>query len=361
MAGHAAALRRPTPPPPALASRPCAGIIASMADELQRIIDTLSRARRVLIVTHVRPDGDAIGCCAAMAMGLETKGIEAEVVLLSQLPDKYAFAFKDNGVKWHDAEKGWPADLALERFDLLLVLDTGTWSQLPGLKERIEGWRRPTIVIDHHLTQEDWADIRLVDKEAAAAGEIVADLLEKWGVAWSRPIAEALYLAVASDTGWFQFSNTRPETMRLAARLMEAGVDTDRMYQALYQNERAARVGLMKRALGSLELLAGGRLAVMMVTRKDFEAAGADMTDTENLINVPLQVATVQVSIFVSESLDGSPVRVSLRSKGQVDVARFAQRFGGGGHARAAGLKLKGSLDEARGRVVAEMAKELAG
>src|SRR5206468_2901514 len=136
------------------------------------------------------------------------------------------------------------------------------------------------------------------------------------------------------DTGWFQFSNTRPYTMRLAALLMEAGVDTDRMYQALYQNERPERVALQTRAQQSLELLADQRLAVMRVAKRDFEELKAGVGDTENLINIPLQIRSVEVSLLFVEAQDAGPVRVSLRSKGQVDVAKFAEQFGGGGHAR---------------------------
>jgi phosphoesterase RecJ-like protein len=332
---------------------------ARPTDAYQQMIDELSRHRRVLITTHVRPDGDALGSTAALALGLKKQGIASEVLLLSHLPRKYAFAFQENGVAHHDAEQGWPAGLRLDDFDALVVADTGTWSQLPGLRERVERWDRPKLVIDHHLTQEDWATRKLVVTEAAAAAEIVAELLDRWGVPLDSAVASALYLGVASDTGWFQFSNTRPDTMRLAARLMEAGVDTDRMYQLLYQNERAERVALQSHALQSLELLADGRLAVMRIRRADFEQTKAKVPDTENLINVPLQIRTVQVSLLFVEPPEGGPVRVSLRSKGQVDVARFAEAFGGGGHARASGLKVDGPFEQVHDAVVDAMVQRL--
>jgi bifunctional oligoribonuclease and PAP phosphatase NrnA len=328
-------------------------------DPYRRVIDTLRRCRRVLVTTHVRPDGDALGTVAALILGMRKVGIEAEALLLSRLPRKYSFVFHDNNIAYHDVEKGWPESLALARFDALLVADTGTWSQLPGLKERVSAWDAPKVVLDHHLTQEDWATEKLVLTDAAAAGEIAAELFDQWEIPVDPAIASALFVAIASDTGWFQFSNTRPYTMRLAARLMEVGVDTDRLYQLLYQNERPERVALQTRAMQSMELLQGGRLAVMRVRRKDFEDLGADVADTENLINVPLQIRTVEVSLLFVEPRDAGPVRVSLRSKGQVDVARFAETFGGGGHARAAGLKLSDPLDAAHDRVVAAMSRQL--
>ena len=211
------------------------------------------------------------------------------------------------------------------RFDALLVVDTGTWSQLPGLKERVADWKVPKLVVDHHLTQEDWADAKLVVTEAAAAGEIAAELLDQWNSRdRSSRSATALFLAIASDTGWFQFSNTRPYTLRLAARLIEAGVNTDQMYQLLYQNERAERVALQTRAQQSLELLLDGRLAVMRrYERTILTRPRANVPDTENLINIPLQIRTVEVSLLLVEPREAGPVRVSLRSKGQVDVAKI--------------------------------------
>jgi bifunctional oligoribonuclease and PAP phosphatase NrnA len=331
-----------------------------MDETLKRFLEILCSCRRVLITTHVRPDGDALGTAAAMALGLRAKKIDSRVLLLSKLPAKYAFVLKENQIAYDQTEPDWPGDFSLEGFDALLVVDTGTWSQLPGLKDRLDGWKKPRLILDHHLTQENWADVKLVQTRAAAAGEIAADVLKQWGVPIDLPLATALFLAIASDTGWFQFSNTRPATLRLAADLMEVGIDTDQMYQHLYQNERAERVALQTRAQDSLELLMDGRLAVMTIAKADFAETGAKPSDTENLINIPLQIRTVGVSILIMEPADGSAVRVSLRSKGGVDVARFAEQFGGGGHARAAGLKLQQPVQEVRDAVVGAMEKMLA-
>jgi phosphoesterase RecJ-like protein len=326
-----------------------------MDDSFKLMIDALSTRKRVLITTHVRPDGDALGSTAALAMGMRKLGIAPEVLLLSHLPSKYAFIYRDNQIHYQDVEKGWPAEFSLDRFDALLVADTGTWSQLPGLADHLPALKGPRLVLDHHLTQEAWADVKLVDTRAAAAAEVVAELLDRWDIQLDQAIATALYLGIAADTGWFQHSNTRPQTLRLAATLMEAGVDTDAMYQHLYQNERAERLALQTRAMQSLELLAEGRLAVMRLDAADFAQTHAGVPSTEGLINVPLQIASVQVSLMMIEAPEPGPIRVSLRSKGQVDCARFAERFGGGGHARAAGLKLSLSLEQAHQRIVAAM------
>jgi phosphoesterase RecJ-like protein len=326
---------------------------------MQKILNHLANAKRVLITTHIRPDGDALGSTAAMAAGLRAKGIQAKVLLLSHLPSKYAFIYQDLEIDYLDVEAGWPVDFSISAFDTLLVIDTGTWSQLPGLRDHLVGFTGKKLVVDHHLTQEDWADEKWVVTQAAAAGEIVAELLEKWNVPLTALMAKALYLAIVADTGWFQFSNTRPQTLRLAARLMEAGANPDQLYQLLYQSERAQRVVLQARVQQSLELLCNNRLAVMQTRKDDFIQTGARPGDTEALINIPLQIQTVQVSILLTEPLEPGPVRISVRSKGQVDVARFAQQFGGGGHARAAGLKIDGTLAEAYAKVVGAMTETL--
>ena len=331
-----------------------------MPDPYQPFIDVLSRCKRVLITTHVRPDGDALGTTAAMVLALRKLKIDSEVVLLSHLPSKYAFIYQENAIVFHDVEPGWSPDpFPFDRFDALLVCDTGTWSQLPGFRERIARWEKPKLVLDHHLTQEDWATHKLVIPEAAAAGEIAAELIEAWEIPLDLAIARALYLAIASDTGWFQFANTRPFTMRLAATLMEAGVNTDEMYQHLYQSERPQRLLLQTRALQSLELLADGRLAIMTIAKRDFAETGAGVPATENLINIPLQIASVQVSILLTDPPEGGPIRVSLRSKGGVDVAKFAEQFQGGGHARAAGMKVEGTVQAAHDQVVAAMLRSM--
>jgi bifunctional oligoribonuclease and PAP phosphatase NrnA len=313
-----------------------------------QILEILSCKRRVLVATHVRPDGDALGTATAMCLGLRQKGIESRLLLFDPPPDKYAFLVEENQISWFNLSSPGPAEADLHRFEALLVVDTGTWSQLPGLKEWLAGFSGPKLVVDHHLTQENWADARLVDSEAAAAGEIAFDLLRQWGVALDRPMATALFVAIATDTGWFQFANTRPGTLRLAASLLEMGVDADGLYRLVYQNERPQRLAIMALALQSLELSAGGRLAMMSLSKEDFARSGAASSDTENLVNLPMQVGSVQVSVLLTEEPDAAPVRVNLRSKGAVDVAAVAQRFQGGGHARAAGLKLTMSLPQAR-------------
>jgi len=321
--------------------------------------ELLLYAKRVLITTHVRPDGDALGSTAAMALALKAKGIEAKVLLLSHLPSKYAFVYTEAGIDFVDVENGFPADFSLAGYDTLLVIDTGTWNQLPGLQPYVEKFTGQTLVIDHHLTQEPWGNARLVETAAGAAAEIVASVIEGWGLSFDPLMGQALYVGIVSDTGWFQFSNTRPVTLQLAAKLLAAGVNADRVYQLLYQSERPQRLAVQAKAMQTLEMLAGNRVAMMKLRRGDLESADARTGDSEGLINIPLQVGSVEVSVLLSEPtpptpLDGA-VRCSFRSKGQLDCSKFASQFGGGGHARAAGAKIAGTLDEVYAKVKAAL------
>ena len=321
------------------------------------LIEPLSAARRVLITTHVRPDGDALGTTAALSRGLRANGIDSTCLLLSDLPAKYAFLY--DGVPHHVAPDGGLNGLRLDDFDALLVADTGTWSQLPGLKEAVTAWAKPKLVLDHHRTQQDWATAKLVDVTAASATELAADFLDAWGVPLDPSIATCLYAGLVTDTGWFQYSSVTARTFRLAARLRDAGADHDGLYERIYQSESAGKVFFHARGLATLALDGGGRVASMQVGPADRAAAGAGDGASEGLVNVPLQIAGVEASALFNAPDDAGPVRVSVRTKGELDAAAFAQRYGGGGHARAAGLRVEGPVERVRRDVVAAMVEAL--
>ncbi len=324
-------------------------------DAVQQMIDALAGCRRVLLTTHASPDGDALGTTAAMALGLERKGIEAECLILTPQPFKYEFVYGDANIKWHFIGDVKDVPGLLAKFDALLVCDTGTWSQLPGLREPVTAFTGRKLVLDHHVTQEDWADLKLVDTQAGAAAEIAMTLLKRWEVTIDAALAQPLYVAMATDTGWFAYSNTSARTMHLAAECLEAGVEPNTLYQRLYQSERARRMMLHAAGYSSLELLADERLAVMQVTADDFRRTQTKMPATEDLVNWPMAIGSVEMSIFLAENADaagGRPVKLSFRSKGQVDVAKLAETFGGGGHPRAAGARIDAPLPEARQRVI---------
>ena len=320
--------------------------------------EELRAAERVLITTHVRPDGDALGTTAAVHLGLRHLGVASRCAVPSPVPPKYAFLY--DGIDVADD----PA-AAVTEADLILVCDTGTWSQLPGLREAIEASSARKLVLDHHLTQEDWPDRHLVDTTAGAAAEVAMLLLRAMNVPLTADVAGRLYAAMATDTGWFSYSNTTPRTMRLAADCVEAGAIPDDLNGRLFRNERPARLRLVQRCLASLDLLADDRLAVMSLSADDYRDGGADVSDGEGLINLPMEVGSVTTSLLIGENptADAVPegvVKVSLRSKpGGLDCAAFLKDYGGGGHARAAGARVDGTLADVRARVVRALLERL--
>lgn len=308
----------------------------------------------VVVLTHAKPDGDAFGSVIALSTALRALGRKVTPCFVPPVPVSL-LGLRGAG----DATIYNPA-VTLPGAGLYVVLDTGAWSQLGDLKAVIEPNLDRTLILDHHLSGDIRAAHRYIDGKAAAACEIVAELLEhlvrepdQLDADAMKIISDALFVGIASDTGWFRFSNTRPRTHELAAKLLRQGVNQSALYQVLEQTERPEKLALLTRALDSLKLLAGGQAAVMTLNTDDFLETGALEEETERLIDVPQQVGTIRVIVLVAEKRSGSdePVltRLSFRSKpgdGAVNVAEVARRFGGGGHARAAGAKVFGPASE---------------
>lgn len=324
-------------------------------DELGRLTSWLDRFQRPVLVTHRRPDGDGLGALAGMGHILRARGARPVAMLFEPLSARYDFLEAPGGWTLFSEKAG-----GLSGADSLVILDTCSLSQLEPLAPSLPT-APPTLVIDHHLTRDAIGvrpqDMQLIDPTAGATCLIVAEwlaALEEGGLGGpvDSQAATALFTGLATDCGWFQFSNTDARMLRAAADLVRRGAAPAAIHAALYQREPAARLRLLARALGSLELHAGGALAVMSLREADFAAAGADRSMTEELVNEPGRIAGVQAMIlFVEEAPD--LVRVNLRSKGRLDVSRLAAGFGGGGHAQAAGARIRGPWESTTRRVIA--------
>lgn len=243
-------------------------------------------------------------------------------------------------------------------FDLIVIVDTNSTSQLPTFDEFLKSNDKPVLIIDHHATADGLGEVEIVDSSAAATGLIILDLLKHAGWTITETIAEALFVAIATDTGWFQFSNTDSRTHRACAELIEAGAKPATIYEKLYHTFSQARFKLMIAMLDAFELHFGGRYAVMQITRSDFERTGAEYSDTENLINEAQRISTVMTSALFIELKDGR-IRCSLRSRGGLDVSRIAAQFGGGGHKQAAGTFLPGPLEKAKQLIMAKITEDI--
>lgn len=316
---------------------------------LAAIAERLREVDSVLITTHSKPDGDALGSLVALGRAMQLLGKSVERRVLPPLPPMLAFLAGEAPLTVHEGE-------ALKRIpepDAVVVVDTGAWSQLSDLRAWLEPRRAKTIVVDHHLHGDDVGALRFIDAGAAAAAEPIAALIDELGVGFDPTIGNGLFVGIASDTGWFRFSNTGPQTHRLAARLQELGVDHAALYRRLEQAERPQKLALLQRAMNNLELVAGGRAAVITLRAEDFNASGARDDETERLIDLPQMVGDVEIVALLVEADNGT--RMSLRSKPGPEapnVNELARGFGGGGHARAAGAKSDEQIESLLPKVV---------
>ena len=325
-----------------------------MHETLRQIVERIAAAGRLLVLTHARPDGDAVGSMWALAASARAAGREAATLVPDDVPGRYEFLLRG------DRPAG-AADFAAlaDEADLVVVVDTCAFAQLDGLESALRARREKTVVLDHHATADDIGAVRWIDASAAAAGVMVGEVIEALG--WPLPpgAAEALLVAITTDTGWFRFANTDGRALRAAARLLETPICADELYARLYQADRPERLQLLRRALDSVAFHHDGRIATMTLRRPDFASAGARLDETENFVNEPLRVGRVEVSILLVENPDCT--RVSLRSRGRVDVSQIAGLLGGGGHARAAGLRSADDVESVRRHLLAACAEAMPG
>jgi len=304
----------------------------------------LLACRRPLLIAHRRPDGDALGALAAMALALRALGGDPRPTLFEPLPMRYKLLA--DAVPWHD----WTRERQrlTSECDALVILDTCTYAQLEAVTDYLPS-APPTLVVDHHPTRDEIGtrpdDLRVLDETAGAVCLLLHEWMQSLGLPVSPTIATALLVGVATDSGWFRFANADARMFRAAADLLAAGAPANAIYRAIYEQDPPARLRLIGRMLNTLELYADGRLAVMKLRGADFQAVGADHRMTEDLVNEATRLAGLEAVILFSEEPDGQ-VRVNLRSKQTLDVAELAARFGGGGHQRAAGARPSGCWEE---------------
>src|SRR5437763_5333893 len=308
--------------------------------DLNAIADALRQHDRFLLVTHENPDGDALGSLLATALALRQLGKDAVMYLpgVTPLPSEYAFMPLDDLVREAPPE-------AAER--VLLAVDCAK-------AERIgdpEALSRATLVldIDHHLDNTRFGDVNLIVAGASSTGEVLRDVFAELDVELTPEIAEPLYIALVTDTGRFQYTNTTPKALRLAAELVEAGADVHEVFQQVYESVEFAKLKLLARALDRAQVLEGGRIVVSVLLRNDFSDVGAVEAYSEGIIDYLRAVEGSELAVLIREPPreDGPTRRVSLRSSvDELDVSAIARRFGGGGHRQAAGFSSELPIDE---------------
>jgi bifunctional oligoribonuclease and PAP phosphatase NrnA len=309
--------------------------------DLVAVADAIRSHDRFLVTTHENPDGDALGSILAMKLALERLGKDGFLYLsgLIPLPREYAFMSLDG------VSRTAPEDAA-ER--VVLALDCANERRIgpdPALLEAA-----PLVIdVDHHHDNSRFGDVNLVVADASSTGEILYDLFRELGIELTPEIAEALYIAVVTDTGRFQYTNTTPKALRMAAELVEAGANVHQVFQDVYENVAFAKIKLLARALERARVYEGGRLIVADLARNDFAAAGAEEPFAEGIIDYLRAVEGAEIVALIREppTQNGPTRRVSLRTRAEgIDVSAIARKSGGGGHRQAAGFSSEASTDE---------------
>jgi bifunctional oligoribonuclease and PAP phosphatase NrnA len=313
-----------------------------------RFREIVAAAERFLLVSHVRPDCDALGSELAMAGVLESLGKQVRIVNGQATPPALRFLDAEQRIKaiGYDVPPEELGDV-----EVVIILDTSAWIQLGPMADVIRSLPAKRVVIDHHVSEDDLQAEMFKNTDAEATGRLVVEAADALGVELTPAIAAAALAALATDTGWFRFSSVRGDTLRLAGRLIDAGARPTQLYTQLYEQDTLARTTLRGRILARATTELSGRLIHTAALEEDFVATGAEPSDTEDVINQTLAVEGTEVAvIFVWLAAGG--YKVSFRSRSQVDCSRIAARFDGGGHRAAAGATLAGSLDEVRVRVL---------
>jgi phosphoesterase RecJ-like protein len=310
--------------------------------DLRKVADAIRSHDRFVVTTHENPDGDALGSLVAMTLALRELGKDAVMYLFGEVPLPREYRFMALG----DLVRTLPDDVS-ER--VLVAVDAANESRLGPEHRQLLDDAPLVIDIDHHHDNSRFGDLNLIVADASSTGEILRDLLAELGVDLTPPIAEALYIAIVTDTGRFQYANTTAKALRLAAELVEAGADVHRVFQGVYENVSFAKLKLLARALQNAQLLEGGRLVVSHLEKDDFEATAADEPFSEGIIDSLRAVEGSEMAALIREppTQNGPLRRVSLRTTEQgLDVSAIARKSGGGGHKQAAGFPSEASVEE---------------
>jgi bifunctional oligoribonuclease and PAP phosphatase NrnA len=319
-----------------------------MSIDWSPLLSIIESNERFVISSHVRPDADAVGSGLGLAAALEQLGKTVRIVNPSGMTP--GITFLDTEDKVTALGEGTTAEQVLDT-DVHIIVDTSAWKQLERVGDLFKKTTATKVVIDHHVSSDALGAIEFKDVTAAATGELIFEIIEALGVGVPADAANALYCAIATDTGWFRFPATTQRTMRIAGELIDFGAQPHVLYQLLYERHSLARMQFFGQVLNRLELDADGRLAYLTVTSKDFKETGALSSDTEELVNECLRVQGV-VASFIAIEQSNKTVKMSFRSRLGINVAAVAEKLQGGGHKQAAGATFSGTLSEALATVL---------
>jgi phosphoesterase RecJ-like protein len=322
---------------------------AAVAAEIRAL---LKPGARVAITGHEKPDGDCIGSEVALCALLREAGYAAEIINSDPCPERFQFV---------DCEKmsRQPQPGEVLNVDVVFVLDATDLRRLGRVKPELFG-SACVVNIDHHLGNPNFGRVNWVDTRAAATGELIFRLAASLGWKMPRIGLQALYAALVTDTGQFSYSNSSPRVLRMAAELIELGVDPEVIWQKIYLNKTQAELELESRARASLRCAAGGKICSIAVSQADFAATGTSPQHTEEFASIPRSMSGVELALFFYEVDNGQRTKVSFRSTRHLSACELAQKFGGGGHKQAAGCTINARVAEAMAQVLPEAEKFVA-
>ena len=314
-----------------------------------RFQEIVSAHQKFILTSHIRSDCDALGSILGLSGILKALGKETLLVTGDQTPPNLAFLDPENEIKTL-GEDVTAADM--EGYDVLIICDTSAWAQLGPMGDVIRSTKAKKVLVDHHVGEDEGLEVEIFkDTTAAAAGCLIVEIAEQLGVDLTPEIAMPLYAAIATDTGWYRFNSVSAGTMRIGAKLIEAGARPQDIYTSLYEQDSLARLNLRGTIIARTETLLGGRLAHTHVFRDDLTKTGAVPTDTEDVINLTLGVRGVEAAVILVEQPEGG-FKLSFRSRCNLNCSEVAANFGGGGHKAAAGAYIEGPFEVAQKTVL---------
>jgi len=311
---------------------------------LSQVVELIENKNNFAITTHVRPDGDGIGSSLGLCWLLRSLGKSAEVVLRDEIPVSYALLPGADEIKKIAEVNG--------KYDAIFVIECSdiTRPGIKGLENQV------TVNIDHHSSSEHFGTINWIDQTASAVGEMIYNLCKAIGGRITKEIAECVYLALVTDTGSFHFPNTTDRTLKVASELIKVGVKPAQISEAVYNSYPWSRIELMRQVLATVKRNEMGNIAWMRQTLEMAENAESVDGDNNGFVNIPLAAKEVEAVIYMRE-VKPQAYRVSLRSKDNINVARVAEKFGGGGHKNAAGCRVEGDWDAREKEIVSALTK----
>lgn len=318
----------------------------------EQLYSRIQQCSTIAVTSHFRPDGDAIGSTLALGLALQSMGKKVYMWNEDGVPVRYAFL--EGAELIQPLPETVPADV-----EMLICVDTGDWKRLGDRTQQLLVDFPLIVNVDHHGTNTRYGHLQVIEPETAACSFVLFNMLKSWGVKMTRPVADALYVGISTDTGSFQYGSTTPEVMHAAGELLAAGVDVADVNRRVYQEVPYSSLLMQREVLNHMVVEAGGRLAHYSMPAGRKAELQVSLEDTKDLVDVVRVLQGVKVAI-IFEDLEDGRIRVSLRSKdASISVAAIASLFGGGGHAMASGIRMRGELADCREKVLNAVRKEL--